>query len=237
MNPAASRSHGANVLLGETHHNSSRHRRSARHSVKIFLFKYGDFDLVPTLIGYKGKNMSDIAKLADAKLRIRGRGSGYLEDDGKGNWKEAPVHLQLAISVDKKDDAHFVRAVDLAVEQLIILTVKWSEFCECTDDHDMMYIPIFAFAEVSRAAAPLIAHHVQVHARPARTDPFIDHHTQVRAKGWPSKVPPPAGIQCFVKPLDPVVPRTDSTCGSDFENDCLKSLNAYYAGIVSPIDY
>ena len=41
------------------------------------------FDLIPMLIGRGGCNMRDIHVATKAKVRIRGRGSGYFEVDGK----------------------------------------------------------------------------------------------------------------------------------------------------------
>jgi hypothetical protein len=59
-------------------------RKPHRHWVNIFLIKYGDWELVPALIGRDGKNMSDIFVATNAKARVRGRGSGHLEFNCKG---------------------------------------------------------------------------------------------------------------------------------------------------------
>ena len=59
-------------------------RRPARLWVHIYLHMQAqDFDLVPMLIGRGGCNMRKIADKTAAKVRIRGRGSGHLEIDGK----------------------------------------------------------------------------------------------------------------------------------------------------------
>ena len=57
-----------------------------------------ELELVPRLIGHAGENTTNIWLLTNAKVRIRGRGSGHLEVDHK---KEAPVNLMMAISVTK----------------------------------------------------------------------------------------------------------------------------------------
>jgi len=50
------------------------------------------------LIGPKGQHMKTIAMRTGAKLRVRGRGSGFLEHGGVGAKREADEPLMLCIS-------------------------------------------------------------------------------------------------------------------------------------------
>ena len=216
-------------------------RKPHRHWVNIFLIKYGDWDLVPALIGKNGKNLSDIFVATNAKARVRGRGSGHLEFNRKGNSKnpkEAPVPLQLSISTDKTDPENFKTAVDMAVRQLIILTAKWKVFCESNGMWGLINEPIFAFAEVAHATAPLIANHVQAFPRQACSDPrVVAHQCHVQAGGRaPLKVPPPGGIRCYVQALGPnrpesAAPKKSTADSDDYEADLMISLRDYYAGV------
>merc|ERR1719230_514616 len=54
-----------------------------------------DFQVARRIIGAKGANMKRIVKQTEAKLRLRGQGSGYFE--GAGN-KESSEPLQLCVS-------------------------------------------------------------------------------------------------------------------------------------------
>lgn len=54
-----------------------------------------DFQVARRIIGAKGANMKRIVKTTDAKLRLRGVGSGYFEGNGQ---KESSEPLQLCIS-------------------------------------------------------------------------------------------------------------------------------------------
>merc|ERR1719401_1458219 len=54
-----------------------------------------DFQVARRLIGSKGANMKRIVRQTDAKLRLRGQGSGYFEGAGQ---KESSEPLQLCVS-------------------------------------------------------------------------------------------------------------------------------------------
>lgn len=54
-----------------------------------------EFQVARRLIGSKGSNMKKIVQQTDAKLRLRGQGSGYFEGSGQ---KESSEPLQLCIS-------------------------------------------------------------------------------------------------------------------------------------------
>ena len=130
--------------------------------VHIFLFKHhADFDLVPVLIGRQGVHMSKIFTATGAKLRIRGRGSGHLEVDGK---KEAPVPLQVAVTVNKGEPSHFKKAVDMVVVQLLEVTEHYKQFCwlRCLP----IQLPIFCIGEVSNGADTLIREYIDEYPHP-----------------------------------------------------------------------
>ncbi|CAK0799118.1 unnamed protein product, partial [Prorocentrum cordatum] len=73
------------------------------------------FDLVPRLIGHRGCNMRRIATATGAKVRIRGRGSGFLE--GK-HMREAPTPLMVAIATRREEVHGFVKAVGMTLQTL-----------------------------------------------------------------------------------------------------------------------
>ena len=82
----------------------------------IYLHKrHHDFDFVPMLIGHKGINTKGIFSQINAKLRIRGRGSGHLEVDGR---KEAPVPLMVAVTANKTDPEGFRKAIEMILERI-----------------------------------------------------------------------------------------------------------------------
>eukprot|EP00425_Heterocapsa_triquetra_P006392 CAMPEP_0195157288 /NCGR_PEP_ID=MMETSP0448-20130528/185088_1 /TAXON_ID=66468 /ORGANISM="Heterocapsa triquestra, Strain CCMP 448" /LENGTH=456 /DNA_ID=CAMNT_0040196081 /DNA_START=32 /DNA_END=1399 /DNA_ORIENTATION=- len=89
----------------------SGHSRRLRLWAHIYLhMDVHGFDLVPRLIGRGGANMRRIADKTQAKIRIRGRGSGHLEVDGK---YEAPTPLMVAVTTDRADASSFRHAVEL----------------------------------------------------------------------------------------------------------------------------
>lgn len=85
------------------------------------------FDLVPMLIGRGGANMRKIADATNAKIRVRGRGSGHLEVNGTS---EAPTPLMVAVTSDKRDNGGFKSAVEMTVAQLRIVERRFRGFCE-----------------------------------------------------------------------------------------------------------
>ncbi|CAK0821123.1 unnamed protein product [Prorocentrum cordatum] len=73
------------------------------------------FDLVPRLIGRSGCNMRRIFGATGAKVRIRGRGSGFLE--GRC-LQEAPIPLMVVVTAGPEDAAGFVVAVEMVLQEL-----------------------------------------------------------------------------------------------------------------------
>lgn len=84
------------------------------------------FDMSKKIIGHGGQNTRRIYELTGAKIRLRGRGSGHLEEDGR----EAPVHLMLAVTTTLQQQDSFALAVAMSLELLQTLAEKWSSFCK-----------------------------------------------------------------------------------------------------------
>mmetsp|Transcript_75340 Transcript_75340/g.140493 ORF Transcript_75340/g.140493 Transcript_75340/m.140493 type:complete len:343 (+) Transcript_75340:70-1098(+) len=72
------------------------------------------FCLCKKIIGTKGQNMKDIHDATDAKIRLRGRGSGHKEHNG---W-EANVPLMLAVTTPMSDMSKFQDAINRAMDLL-----------------------------------------------------------------------------------------------------------------------
>ena len=74
------------------------------------------FDLVPMIIGREGCNMRRISETTNAKIRIRGKGSGYFEGRER---KEAPTPLMVAVTTDRNRDFNeFRTAVYMLLKEL-----------------------------------------------------------------------------------------------------------------------
>lgn len=85
------------------------------------------FDLVPRLIGRNGCNMRKIAEATGAKIRIRGRGSGHLEIEGK---TEAPTPLMVAVTTDHADPSMFKKAIEMTIRELKAVEGRFNAFCQ-----------------------------------------------------------------------------------------------------------
>merc|ERR1719460_2375808 len=84
-----------------------------------------EFQVARRIIGAKGANMKRIVKLSEAKLRLRGVGSGYFEGAGQ---KESNEPLQLCVSCTSPDG--YRTAVSLVEELLEGVYVEYRAFCE-----------------------------------------------------------------------------------------------------------
>jgi hypothetical protein len=75
-----------------------------------------DFQVARRIIGQKGINMKNIVARTDAKLRLRGRGSGYLEGLGR---QESPEPLHLCVScTSRRGYAEAARLVSDLLERV-----------------------------------------------------------------------------------------------------------------------
>jgi hypothetical protein len=121
-------------------------RTPARVWMHVLLRKAPGFDLVPMLIGCAGNNTKDIFKETGAKIRIRGKGSKYLEVDG---IREAPVPLMIVITQEKTSMGKFHRAVQLTLALLHKVTEFYKTFCK---NGGLAEEPIFSRGAISRGA-------------------------------------------------------------------------------------
>jgi hypothetical protein len=83
-----------------------------------------EFQVARRLIGSKGSNMKKIVQQTEAKLRLRGVGSGYFEGSSQ---KESSEPLQLCISCTKLEG--YKMAVRLADELLKRVYEEYRQFC------------------------------------------------------------------------------------------------------------
>jgi hypothetical protein len=134
----------------------------------IFLQKrHPEFDLVPILIGRSGRHMKEINQATDAKVRVRGRGSGHLEVDRKmlnkgmpkvSGVKEAPVPLMVAITLEGAQRDHFRTAVDMTISKLQHVQDLFVQFCEQrTLSETLMREELWSFGEMSKDAEIVLA--------------------------------------------------------------------------------
>jgi len=101
-NDVVSTSNGVNTRSGRAR------RRCHRFTCKFVFVGFdldedADFELVPRLIGRGGAHMRAVAEACQGKVRIRGRGSGYMEQQKGGKPPaEAGVPLQIVVSCTER---------------------------------------------------------------------------------------------------------------------------------------
>lgn len=83
-----------------------------------------EFQVARRLIGSKGANMKRIVKITEAKLRLRGQGSGYFEGAGQ---KESSEPLQLCVSCTSQEG--YKTAVRQVEELLGRVYDEYRQFC------------------------------------------------------------------------------------------------------------
>lgn len=91
-----------------------------------------DFQVVRRIIGAKGSNMKKIVKQSEAKLRLRGVGSGYFEGACR---KESNEPLQLCVSCTSSDG--YKTAVALVEELMEGVYSEYRIFCRETGRPEM----------------------------------------------------------------------------------------------------
>merc|ERR1719379_2340998 len=84
-----------------------------------------DFQVARRVIGAKGANMKRIVKQTEAKLRLRGEGSGYMEGSGQ---KESSEPLQLCVSCTNGEQ--YKSAVRQVEELLRRVYDEHRQFCQ-----------------------------------------------------------------------------------------------------------
>ena len=106
------------------------------------------------LIGHGGQCARGIAYSTGSKIRIRGRGSGHLEVDGK---KEAPVPLMIAISVPKSSAGGLRSAVEQTIELLLTTAQSFVFFCQARGLSSKLYhMPLVVFGKVSKGSESVL---------------------------------------------------------------------------------
>jgi hypothetical protein len=83
-----------------------------------------DFQVARRIIGQKGIHMKEIVARTDAKLRLRGRGSGYLEGLTK---TESPEPLHLCVSCTTRRG--YIEAARLVSELLEKIYAEYKQYC------------------------------------------------------------------------------------------------------------
>ena len=120
----------------------------------VFLDKrVPEFNLVPTLIGKSGCHMREIYQATDARLRVRGRGSGNLEVDGA---TEAPVPLMVAVTSEGVDQARFRTAVEMTISRLRVVQGLFVQFCQQRTLSESL-ASLWRFGEISKDAEIVLA--------------------------------------------------------------------------------
>merc|ERR1719223_1547837 len=87
-----------------------------------------EFQVARRIIGAKGANMKRIVRQTEAKIRLRGQGSGYFEGAGQ---KESSEPLQLCVSCT---DAEAYKTAVRQVEELLKRVYEeYAQFCRDTN--------------------------------------------------------------------------------------------------------
>jgi hypothetical protein len=107
------------AVLGNSRHGKRRGRRSPAVRLRCHLFLDpimldSGFDLVKKIIGRSGCNTFGIFQDTNTKIRVRGKGSGHRENNGR----EAPVPLMVALSADHENHEDF-RSAYLRTRELL----------------------------------------------------------------------------------------------------------------------
>eukprot|EP00406_Dinophysis_acuminata_P058867 CAMPEP_0179275884 /NCGR_PEP_ID=MMETSP0797-20121207/34294_1 /TAXON_ID=47934 /ORGANISM="Dinophysis acuminata, Strain DAEP01" /LENGTH=447 /DNA_ID=CAMNT_0020984427 /DNA_START=100 /DNA_END=1443 /DNA_ORIENTATION=- len=84
-----------------------------------------EFQVARRIIGAKGSNMKRVVKATDAKLRLRGMGSGYFEGTGQ---KESTEPLQLCVSCVNVEG--YKSAVKHVEELMKRVYEEYKQFCQ-----------------------------------------------------------------------------------------------------------
>mmetsp|Transcript_71638 Transcript_71638/g.133923 ORF Transcript_71638/g.133923 Transcript_71638/m.133923 type:complete len:311 (-) Transcript_71638:164-1096(-) len=83
------------------------------------------FHMAKKIIGKGGEHTKSINEQTDAKVRLRGKGSGHVERD---SGAEAQVPLMLAVTSTGNSSIKFVQAVEMAIELLDSVESKYQQF-------------------------------------------------------------------------------------------------------------
>jgi hypothetical protein len=111
------------------------------------------YNLVSVVIGYRGAPLQDIWWATGARIRVRGRGSRYLETCSGSEPKEADCRLHAVLTTGEKDPAYFLLAVQMMVAHLQAVNKKYDKYCR---DRQLIGLlqdqSLFGFGRVSHSA-------------------------------------------------------------------------------------
>ncbi|CAE7600613.1 Dnah7 [Symbiodinium natans] len=83
-------------------------------------------EYVPTIIGRGGANTKSIHEETGCKVRVRGRGSGHLEQQSN---EEAPTNLMLAVTAEPGNKEGFIQAVAKSLLLLWNVDERYQQDC------------------------------------------------------------------------------------------------------------
>ena len=168
-------------------------RTPARVWMHVFLHKrHPLFDLVPILIGMRGKNMKAIFERTGAKIRIRGKGSKHYEVEVEGEMREAPIPLMIAITQEKTHMEHFRLAVTMTLDLLVKATDSWKVFCKKPLYACLSNERIFSRGAVSRGAEYFLSD-------------LLDHFPAASLVGPPPRSFTRSSLRAETKAFEPMV--------------------------------
>lgn len=104
-------------------------KRKKRIAVHIYLYmQVCGFKPIPHIIGQRGRSLRRIASQTDAKIRVRGRGSGHLECGS-----EAPTPLMIAVTAPITDPSGFKTAFLMVLKELDQVAARFKKHCQRTN--------------------------------------------------------------------------------------------------------
>ena len=130
----------------------SRARRPKLWCTLLLHDEIASFHLVKRLIGKNGMNMRIINGITTCNIRIRGRGSGYLE-----NGKEANVHLQISVSCAGAKSIEFTFGIQLLIFLLGTLNCDLTSFCR-EKEMTVNNLEIWSYGDMTKEAESLLHH-------------------------------------------------------------------------------
>ena len=101
---------------------------------------------------FSGCKMRDIHAAKNANIRVRGRGSGYLEIEGQ---REAPVSLMVVITSDRQDAHGFVEAVGMIAYDVKCVAEQFQTFCRESNVNPPLG-PFYMIGDLSKEAEKLL---------------------------------------------------------------------------------
>ena len=116
----------------------------------LFLNKpHPHFDLVPIMIHWCDCTMHEMCLSTNVMIRVRGRGSGYLE---VGN-EEAPLPLMVAVISPGNDPVHFKTVVQMTINNLQSLHQLFVEIYQQRNLSEFLTMEsLWRFGEMSKEA-------------------------------------------------------------------------------------